>query len=251
MKAAFYSGASGLIAHQEALNTIGHNIANVDTTGYKTHHNSFDELLYTRMYVNTPEEANTGHGVRAGAEPGGILFLQGSFSNTGDKHHFAISGDAFFAVEGADGQPQYTRDGAFTIAMEGSSAYLTAGDGSYILDTSGSRITVPVKESEGDAEIITLDLEAVNEMLGLYTFANPSALAGVSSTRFAPTANSGEAEEASRTENKVLQGYLERSSVDLADEMTKMIAAQRSYQVAARVVQTADQLEEISNSLRG
>ena len=65
MKPAFYTGASGLVAHQEMLNAIGNNIANVNTYGYKRQTLSFQDLLYSEMYVNTPNETMTGHGVKS------------------------------------------------------------------------------------------------------------------------------------------------------------------------------------------
>ena len=137
MKAAFYSGVSGLVAYQEALNTIGNNVANVNTIGYKAQTTSFQDLLYTDMYVNTPENPLTGNGVKAVAV--GISTGQAALIRTDRELDFAINGDGWFAVE-RDGSIQYTRNGSFSVGMDGYMAALVTSDGAYVLDSSGQRI---------------------------------------------------------------------------------------------------------------
>lgn len=243
MKAAFYSGALGLMAQQQALDTIGHNLANVNTNGYKSQGVSFDDLLYTRMYANSENDPLTGHGVRAVST--GIRFTQSGLRETNLALDFAIAGDGFFALDSGGEQPLYTRDGAFAVKLENGQGYLTAQDGSYVLDQSGQKIAL---EKIPGTE--TFNYDALPAKIGLYRFPNPAALTPVYGNRYAPTDQSGEAEAADGTTSELLQRFIEYSGTSMVDEMSDMIAAQRSYQLSARVVQTADENEQTINNLR-
>lgn len=242
MKPAFYSGASGLIAHQENMNTIGHNISNVNTIGYKAQTTTFDDLLYNRMYANTDTDPYTGHGVKAVAA--GMKFGQGHVRQTMFNLDFAIVGDAFFAID-KNGQTQYTRDGELAIRMEGETAYLAAQDGSYILDSAGN--SIELQKLAGKDEY---DIEAARSAIGLYRFNNPGALTPINGNRYSPTDESGAAQLVNDGSSRILSGYVENSGVDISDEMTNMIAAQRAYQLSARVVQVSDENEQTINNLR-
>lgn len=240
MKAAFYSGASGLIAYQEAMDTIGNNIANVNTNGYKAQTTSFRELLHTDMYANTETNPQTGRGVKAVTS--GISAGQAALVNTNRELDFAITGDGWFAVE-KDGQVQYTRNGSFSIGLEWDTAGLVTSDGAYVLDNYGQRIY-----SDGYEE--TLGASSLRERLGVYTFANQEGLEPASATRYIPTAVSGAAMNAWDGSERIISGFLEQSGVVLTDEISKMISVQRAYQVSARLVQVADENEQTINSLR-
>jgi len=239
MKAAFYSGVSGLMAYQEALNTIGNNVANVNTIGYKAQTTSFQDLLYTDMYVNTETNPLTGHGVKAVNL--GISAGQAALIRTDGELDFAIDGDGWFAVE-RGGERQYTRNGSFSIGLEGNRAYLVAADGAYVLDSQGRRIycdSSDIKENFASG--------ALCERIGVFQFANPEGLEPVSATSYVPTTVSGA--PAAAGSGKVISGFLEQSGVVLTDEMTRMIAAQRAYQISARLIQVADENEQTINGL--
>jgi len=242
MKAAFYSGASGLIAYQESMDTIGNNIANVNTNGYKAQATSFRDLLYTDMYANTETNPLTGHGVRAVTS--GITVGQAALANTGRDLDFAITGDGWFAAE-KDGQVQYTRNGSFSIGLEGTTATLVASDGAYVLDNQGQRIYCDSSSIQED-----FSAPALCERLGVYTFYNQEGLEPVSSASYTPTAVSGAAMAAADGADRVISGFLEQSGVVLTDEICKMISAQRAYQVSARLIQVADENEQTINGLR-
>lgn len=242
MKPSFYSGTSGLIAHQENLNNIGHNMANVSTIGYKNRTLVFDDLLYTQMYVNTPSNPLNGNGVRA--VDTGMNFTQGPMRQTDIDLDFAILGGALFAVE-SNGQRTYSRDGEFSLKLEGADAYVVQSDGSYVLDWTGQRIALGKKEGSTD-----FDFDSLLYRVGLFRFNNPNALQPAAGNRYLPTVESGQAQLATGDSGKIMKGYLENSTVVMADEMTNMIAAQRAYQVSARVVQVSDELEQTINSLR-
>lgn len=240
MKAAFYSGASGLIAYQKALDTIGNNIANVNTNGYKAQTTSFQDLLYTDMYVNTPANPLSGNGVRAVTT--GISADQAALVRTDRELDFAITGDGWFAVE-RDGQVRYTRNGSFSIGVEGGWAALVTNDGAYVLDHQGQRVYC-----DSDAIKEEFAPSVLCESLGIYTFANPEGLEPASATTYAPTGASGAASVTWGSE--VISGFLEQSGIELTDEISKMISVQRAYQVSARLVQVADENEQTINGLR-
>ena len=242
MKAAFYAGASGLSATQQAMDTIGNNIANVNTTGYQASRVSFASLLNGQMYVNAPDEPLTGFGVKA--VDTGYKIGQGGIRATSFALDFGIKGNAFFAVENNE-QIEYTRDGTFNIMMMDDGAYLGTQNGAYVLDKDGEKIELEMDEEKGAYKLDTLI-----EEIGLYTFTNPSALSGVSGNRFLPTEQSGEAVVDEDDISEVVQGVLENSGTIVADEMANMITIQRAFQLSSRVIQVADENEQTINNLR-
>ncbi len=241
MKTMFYAGASGLIAQQGNMNNIGHNMANANTDGFLTSEISFASLLNTEMYVNTPNDPLGGAGVKTIAM--GINTEGGSFRTTDNMLDFAIIGDGFFAVED-NGQTEYTKAGAFAISIEGDNGYLTTPDGAYVLDSAFNRIALQ-KDLTGQ-----FNLENLTETIGVFEFSNPTALDPVSTNRYVPTVQSGQAFLTLSEADQLLQGVLKTSNVSVVDEMSELISAQRAYQISAKVVQTADENEQVINSLR-
>lgn len=242
---AFYNGVSGMIAYQENLNVTAQNIANVNTIGYKASRSSFNDLLYTQMNTKVEGENLVGHGVKH--QDTDLMFQQGSFQSTENMYDFALASDnGLFAVENANGEIEYTRNGTFALSTSGNSMYLVTSDGAFVLDARGANIKVPVKEGTTNVP----DLEGLNEKIGVYTFSNPYGLENRQGSRFVETALSGEPVAMKTTDGVIMQGMLEFSKTDLAQEMTKMIEAQRAFQLNAKVVQTADELESTVNNLR-
>lgn len=246
---AFYTGASGMRAFQEKLNVVSHNIANVNTNGYKARRAAFEDLLYSRINTNVEGEHLVGHGVKQ--ENIDQIMTQGGLDLTGHPLDFAITGDGFFCVE-KDGEREYTRNGAFTISMEGNVPTLATNDGAYVLDKGGNRITIG-KDATG-----AYDTSAIREKLAVYQFDNQWGLEARNGSRFVPSENSGEPRLLAQTtgtiatgaKTEVLQGYLEFSGVDLGNEMIEMIMAQRAFQINSRVLQTADAVADELNNLR-
>lgn len=242
MKAAFYAGASGLAAYQEALDTIGNNLANVNTNGYKSRTTTFQSLLSRDMYANTEKTALTGAGVRA--QTAGIASGAAALADTGGTLDFALAGNGWFAVE-QNGQTQYTRDGNFSLSIEGDRAYLVAQDGAYVLNRSGGRISLAQ-----NAQSKEYDYTALRDSLGVFRFANADALTPAAQNRYLANRSAGNAVAVAGEDAAILPGALERSGVSLPDEMASLIAAQRAYQLSARVVQAADENEQTVNGLR-
>lgn len=249
MNISFYNGVSGLVAYQESMNRISHNIANSNTVGFKASRSSFSDLLYTKMAVNSEEEPLTGHGVKI--EDSQLIYRQGPVIQTGNSLDFALMGDGFFAVERPDGSIEYTRNGAFDISIEGSKGFLVTADGSHVLDARGKSI-----ELERNSKDSPFDLSDLHERLGIYDFPNPYGLEPSNGSCFRETETSGAGKAIraggnnSKRKYQIIQNALEQSGVELSDEMANVITAQKAFQFNAKMVQTADELEQIINNLR-
>lgn len=243
MKPAFYIGASGLLACQERMNYIGNNLANVNTTGYKTGQTVFRDLVYTNMHVNTPNAPLQGSGVQS--IDNGVNFIQGPVYSTNSLYDFAIIGDGLFCVE-QNGAVCYTRDGNFSIGLnENGQGFLVTWDGSYVLDRNGNRIQLDLTDGANN-----VDFDQLKNQIGVFRFSNPNALQPLSGNKYAATERSGAAQPMAYEECHIEQSALEGSSTEISSAMADMIFTQRAYQVSARVVQTADENEQVINSLR-
>ncbi len=242
MKAAFYAGAAGLMAQQSAMDNIGNNLANVNTSGYKAQKVGFQDLLYRNMYVNVEDTPLTGSGTRV--VDLGINYTQGTPVQTGIGTDFAIQGDGFFAVQGDD-QVYYTRNGSFNIGLVNGVAYLTDMEGQYVLNAAGGRIQLPVDENGMP------QTEGIIDQIGVFVVQNPAEMTPVSNNCYAANEQSGTVRVGIVNTDYILrQGALENSNVSMEDEMVQMILAQRAFQLNARVVQTADEIEQNVNNLR-
>ena len=142
------------------------------------------------------------------------------------------------------GDVNYTRAGDFQMSQIGDHWELVSANGEFVLDYEGNHITVPFIEGTSKP-----DYEALTKMIGVYTFDNNFGLELLGSNKMTATERSGEA-VADRSIDKIRMA-LERSNTDIAGDMVRIIETQRSYQMSARVVQTADELERITNNLRG
>ncbi len=243
MNHAFNIGGTGLRAYSEYLNNIGNNLANVNTTGYKVTHLSFNDLLYTQMYVNAADTPIHGTGVKATFN--GINFSQSGMKATGYPLDYGIVGNGLFCVQKGANR-YYTRDGSFQLSViNNNSAYLVNSEGDYVLDKGGARIVVDVS---GGADKI--DYSALSAKIGVYKFANPDMLTPVAGNKYQANELSGAAALSTEGEYSLMRTYLEQSSTDVSDEMANMIIAQRAYQLSAKVVTTADENEQTVNSLR-
>ena len=246
MNIAFYTAVSGMTAYQQDMDVLAHNMANVNTIGFKPLKSSFSDLLYTQMDTNVEGNHMTGHGVRVATTD--LLFGQGALEQTDNEMDFAIVGQGFFRVERGD-HDEYTRNGAFKISVERGRAYLTTSDGGYVLDERGRYIDL-----DYFAESNVVDVEGIKDRIGIYTFSNPYGLIPTDGGSFLESTLSGPARSAARDAdalpNELVQGALERSGVDLGTQMVDVIQTQRAFQINARIVQTADEIEEVINNLR-
>ncbi|NLG02358.1 MAG: flagellar hook-basal body protein [Clostridia bacterium] len=272
MVRALWSAATGMVAQQNNVDTIANNLANVNTTGYKTETNEFKSLLYQTLQTRTttangenkPISAQVGLGVRNSAITS--QFTQGSLLASESDTAFAINGSGFFAVRGEGGVTNYTRNGNFTWAIGvGGAITLTTTDGNPVLNTAGNPITLPGGYVAGKVEVsadgrvmypdANNNLQPIaNSQIGLYQFQNPAGLEKVGDSFFQITAASGpalnEATNGALKKSEVRQGYLEGSNVQVADEMVNLIVAQRAYEMNSKAIQAADEMMGQANQLR-
>ena len=250
MNKAFYTGASGLRAYQKDMNIIGHNVVNSATVGYKATIPEFRELVNTNMDVNINRERDEnnkikeGHGVQMFHDD--LNFTQGKYQSTEYPLDFLIAGDGLFAVQNDTGRIEYTRNGSFDVSIEGNTAFLVNAEGKYVLDQNNQKIQLDYKP-----ETNTIDTDTVKPRLGVFSFTNPNGLIRTDGGSFLVSDNSGEPQATSRADYTIYQGSLESSNVELSQEMTNLIVAQRAYQFSSKVVTTADEIEQLVNSLRG
>lgn len=265
-----WSAATGMIAQQTAVDTISNNIANINTNGYKTSQNEFKSLLYQELQSKTtsangetkPIDSQVGLGVRSSSIT--TIFTQGSFYESTSDTAFAINGDGFFAVKGADGGTYYTRNGNFQLSTDTNGLTLCTTDGEAVLDTQGRKITFNKNMTSSnitvssDGEFFYPDdknnPKSLGIKIGVYQFNNPSGLEKQDSSLYKVTAASGnainEATANNITKSTIAQGYLEGSNVQLADEMVNLIVAQRAYEANSKAITTSDEMMGQANQLK-
>lgn len=247
MNISFYNAVSGMLGYQKSMDVTSNNIANVNTAGFKKQNAVFADLLYSRLDTHNNEDMMMGHGSRM--ESLNFIYKQGALEYTERPLDFAISGEGLFAIEAANGETRYTRGGSFQISVEGSKSFLVTSAGEYVLDSKRKPIQLPLDESGSG-----YDLTGLIDQLGVFLFENPYGLTPVGSTAYQESDTSGRvralADLDSTVPCEVVGGALERSNIDLADEMVNVIHNQRAFQLNARVVKVSDEIEELVNSLR-
>ncbi|MEC5424494.1 flagellar hook-basal body protein [Virgibacillus sp. C22-A2] len=261
---------------QNKLDLIGQNMANTQTTGYKHRQADFSSLLFQQIN-NMTDPANaegrlTPDGVRigSGAKLGSVNsnFSLGAIAETGRVLDTALLGENhFFQIQVTENDVQetrYTRDGAFYLnpVNNNQSVMLTTGDGNPVLGENG-----PIVIAEGFDSItinangqISVERGNQTEIAGniaVVEAVRPRLLesAGQNAFRLPDLAelgyNMGEIIQAAAQNTNVLKsGALESSNVDISQQMTDMIMAQRSYQYNARTISMGDQMQGLINQLR-
>ena len=284
MLRSLFAGISGLRVNQTMLDVTGNNIANANTTGYKSSTTVFQDTLSQMLTGASGENATRGGTnpmqVGLGVQLAGIStnFLQGSTQTTGRSTDLMIQGDGMFVVRKGNEQ-LYIRAGAFTFDETGT---LVTPQGSrvqgYALDATGARtggliditldgatvlpaippgVTLSSSTFGSDGKLRGVYSDGVQRemaQLAMADFNNPMGLEKVGETAYRASANSGVAVLGGSGENRngtFVSGALEMSNVDLAAEFTNLILAQRGFQASSRVITTSDGvLEELVNIKR-
>lgn len=271
MVRSLWSAATGMNAQQTNVDTIANNLANVNTVGYKTQAAQFKSLLYQTLQTATttangdpkPTTSQVGLGVRNSSI--NSIFTQGSLLASESDTSFAIQGDGFFAVRGSDGNTYYTRNGDFTWATNsGGGVILTNTDGLPVLSSTGQPITLNSNyvtsriTITGDGTVCYPDAnnnpQSLGITIGLHQFNNPGGLVRQGDTLWAQSPASGnvmnEATNQNLQKSKVVQGYLEGSNVQVADEMVNLIVAQRAYEMNSKAITTTDEMMQTANNVK-
>lgn len=252
--------STGMSAQQLAVETIANNLANMSTTGFKKSVNEFQDLMYqTVKSAGTSSGSGTtpvGLQIGTGVKPVSVhkIFAQGDFQHTQNPLDIAIQGDGFFQVTMPDGSTSYTRAGSLKTDLNGN---LVTVDGYPILPA----MTIP-----SDAQSISITPQGVLSVIragnstpvqigtiDLARFPNPAGLNSLGQNLFSATLGSGAALTGApglTGFGTLLQGSLENSNVNIAEEMVNMIVAQRAYEVNSKAIQTSDDMLGVVNGLK-
>lgn len=231
----FYNAAVGAQQQMLRMDVHANNISNVNTGGFKAQVPSFQELMYNHINGLQEDLARGSGSYMSGTATN---TEQGSLTQTGRSLDYAITGQGYFALyDPATGEVSFTRDGAFTMAGfqtgNGTEYYLSDGEGRQVLGQNGAPILVTDP---------TVELP-----VGVFDIQYQDGLERAGSSRFLTSAKNGQVVLLAGEQPK--QGMLEESNTDLANELTQVIEAQRSYSYALKALQTADEVETTISSL--
>lgn len=254
---------SGMLASQRQLEVVSNNLANVNSTGFK------------KAVAHTTD---TGYqaGLNAPVGPGGLdvrlvgigegthiaditnEFMPGALQATGNSLDIALQGEGFFQVSMPDGSTGYTRDGSFGLNANGQ---LVTSGGLPVQSTTGGTLVVPPDTTfvrfDDAGNLLATAATGIEQAIGglaVAQFPNNRGLLANGQNVWSATAASGAAlpvAQGAPTAPLIVAGALEGSNVDMADEFTRLIQAQRSYQMSSKVVQAWDDISRMANELRG
>lgn len=236
-----YAAASAMLAGLNRQNVLSHNIANLNTPGFKQTLMSMDDFIETAVvqpseefayFTGLSEIGELGLGVTNSPEI--TDFAQGALRPTNQPFDLAIEGPGFFSVQTPNGE-RYTRDGRFNRDVEGQ---LVTIDGYQVLSDGGQPIQIP----EGVVNIdkngtITVDEENVGK-IGIYAFEDPEEELVHDMPNLFEATGGASGEEV----GTIQQGYLEMSNANASDLMTQMSIVARAYEAAQQMVQNQDEL---------
>jgi flagellar basal-body rod protein FlgG len=253
MFSSLWVAKTGLDAQQTRMDVISHNLANANTTGFKSSRAAFQDLIYqnlrqpggqTTEQTQAPSGLMLGTGVRVvGNEK---LFTQGNVEATGNSMDVAIQGRGFLQVTQPDGSIAYTRDGSLHMDQNGQ---LVTADG-YALDPA---ITLPLNAQKvtigTDGTVsVTVPGQAATQQVGtvqLADFINPAGLQPNGDNLYLETASSGAPQIGQPGLNgmgTLAQSSLESSNVNVVEQMVDMIQTQRTYEMNSKAISAADSM---------
>jgi flagellar hook protein FlgE len=274
------SGVSALRTFSKGLEVIGNNIANINTTGYKSSQATFADSFSNTLRGSAPSSGTTSSQsavqVGTGVQLAGIQtnYSQGALNSTGNITDLGISGQGFYIVQDASTGAQFaTRDGQFRI-----------DDNGYLITMGGLRVQGMVGAAISDLQIgaalpvgaqlqsISFDkagnliesysdgTSATTGQIQLQSFADTSALMREGSNLFGGLGAAGPIgggilagsnDPNSNGLGSIQSGTLESSNVDLTDQFSQLITTQRSFQAGSRLITVSDSvLEDIVNLKR-
>jgi flagellar hook protein FlgE len=265
----FYTSLSGLRNAQTELNVVANNIANAETIGFKKSRVQFSDLVAGSAFTSPQLIQGIGSTVQAIVQNHGM----GPIELTGGALDVAVSGDGLFTTKNpVTDETFYTRNGSFTVDDEG-----------FVKDGVGNRLQIfadgadPLVDAPVDAQLpeenadgaafagVTIGkdgtvkvsyADGTNETIGkvaLAQFISPSGLKQVGSSNWVATGLSGEAKYGLPGEGAygtLLSGSIERSNVDITEELVGLITAQRYFQANAKAIDTATQISQTVLNLR-
>jgi flagellar hook protein FlgE len=272
-----FAGVSGMLANQDEMDVIGNNIANANTTAFKSSDADFEETFVqtTRTAtVNQPVGLSVGLGVQVAGTT--TNFNQGVFQTTNVPTDMAINGSGFFVVQSVGGTNYVTRNGAF---VEDSSGYLRTSNGQYLMGVMGAtaptsptsgyppnKIQIPTTVTDGSpvvsfavdptGSVSVTGQDGTTQVIGFVTvqnYNNDNGLVddGGGLYSYAAAAGTNEYFTGGDAGAGTLQtGVLEASNTDLSTEFANMIIAQRGFEAAARVISVSDNMLQTVTDLK-
>jgi flagellar hook protein FlgE len=258
------SGVSALESFSEGLQVIGNNIANVNTTGYKSSSTSYADSFSNTLQAASPGLDTAAMQIGTGVQVSGINsdFTQGSLVSTGNVGDLAVSGNGYFVVKDSSTSATFaTRDGSFGFNSAGN---LINAQGYAVLDSAGAAVSISNCVSSSGAAITYANTSSVTigtdgtltaydsagtaytgQKVGLLTVLSQSKLLneGNNLYDFSATGSTLASDLAAANTGslgKIQSGNLEQSNVDLTAQFANMITAQRSFQAASRVITISD-----------
>ena len=259
---ALWSAASGMIGQQKHMDVVSHNIANVNTYGYKKVRTEFQDLIYQNLREAGAESGAdsqypTGLAIGLGTRVAATqrITTQGPLQTTDNPTDIGIQGEGYFRIELPDGTIGYTRDGTFKLD---SNRRMVTTDGYLIADGITIDETAPMDSIviAGDGQVSCRPAGGEQQVVGQITlarFINPPGLTAMGKNLFLVSAASGDPIEGNPGEDgagTLTQGTLEMSNVQIVEEMVNMIVAQRAYESDAKAITTTDSMLEIANGLK-
>ncbi len=255
-------GATGMLAQQIHVDVISNNIANMTTTGFKRQRPEFQDLMYQNIQRpgSTSSDVGTilptGIQIGLGTKVNSIYRMhgQGSMKVTDNSLDLAINGEGYFMIDLPSGETAYTRAGSFALNDQGE---LVTAQGYTVqpgisIPSDAESITV----NESGEIIVSIPNQVASQNVGqiqLATFLNPGGLEAVGDTLFLETDASGSATTgtpASDNFGTILQGTLESSNVNVVEEITNLISAQRAYEMNSKTISASDQMLSTVSQLR-
>ncbi|MBD3319598.1 MAG: flagellar basal-body rod protein FlgG [Chitinivibrionales bacterium] len=256
-----YTAATGMECQQLYMDTISHNLANVNTSGFKRQKIEFQDLMYqtlrepgVRNFEGSmaPSGIEVGLGVRTAAT--NRIFEQGSLNQTSNPLDLALEGDGFYQVYLPDGGIAYTRDGSFKLSSDGT---LVTSEGFFlepqiVIPEGAQEITI---DAQGKVSVLLAGEDTSTEIgqIELARFINPSGLKAIGGNLFVETDSSGVPIIGLPGELNmgfIKQGYAEASNVQIVEEMVNMITAQRAFEIVSKSIQVSEDMLQVTNNLK-
>lgn len=255
-------GATGMLAQQLNVEVISHNIANMNTTAYTRRRVEFQDLLYQNQRRVGSQSSDTGTIVPSGVQIGlGVktaavyrITEQGNLVLTENTLDLAINGEGYFQIELPSGETGFSRAGSFQLSPDGS---IVSADGNIIQPG----VTIPADavditvNSSGEV-LVKLDGQVAPTNVGqfeLAIFPNEAGLLAIGDNTFLETPASGSPSSGTPESSgfgRIQQGFLETSNVNVVEEITNLISAQRAYEMNSKVIEASDQMMSTVAQLR-
>ena len=272
-----FSGVSGMLTNQSEMDVIGNNIANANTTAFKSSTANFTEsFLQVSRSATVNDPVGLGVGLGAQVDSTTTNFNQGVFQTTNVPTDMAVNGDGYFTVQSVGGADYVTRNGAF---VEDSNGYLRTTDGNFLMGVAGAtaptsptsgfppdKIQIPTATSTG-SPVVSFSVDTtgaitvtgqdgstqVTGYITLQKYDNDNGLTnnGGSLYTYQTAAGANQYYQgASSGVGTIQTGVLEASNVDLSTEFANMIIAQRGFEAAARVITVSDNMLQTVTDLK-